>query len=149
MMAYYTEHVSVHTKPFPGAVELLDQLDAMGVRYGVVTNKFESLAVRALTDLGLYDRMVTVIGVDTLGKERAKPKGDPIIELIARAQALGSGPRTVFIGDSIYDTMSAKAAGVPSVACAFGFLMHSVEEMNADAVIDHFDELIGVLRGMG
>ena len=149
MMAYYTDHVSVHTKPFPGAVELLDQLDAMGVRYGVVTNKFESLATQALDDLGLLDRMVTVIGVDTLGKERAKPKGDPIIELIARAQALGSGPRAVFIGDSIYDTMSAKAAGVPSVACAFGFLMHSVEEMNADAVIDHFDELIGVLRGMG
>jgi hypothetical protein len=34
------------------------------------------------------------------------------------------------------------------VACAFGFLMHSLEEMNADAVIGHFDELIGVLRGM-
>jgi len=57
--------------------------------------------------------------------------------------------RAVFIGDSIYDTMAAKEAGVPSVACAFGFLMHSLEEMDADAVIDHFDELIGVLRGMG
>ena len=149
MMAYYTEHISVHTRPFPGAVALLDQLDVMGVRYGVVTNKFESLATKALTDLGLLDRMVAVIGVDTLGKERAKPKGDTIIELIARAQALGSGPRTVFIGDSIYDTMAAKDAGVPSVACAFGFLMHSLEEMNADAVIGHFDELIEVLRGMG
>ena len=149
MMAYYTENISVHTQPFPGAVALLDQLDAMGVRYGVVTNKFESLATKALADLGLLDRMVAVIGVDTLGKERAKPKGDTIIELIARCQALGSGPRAVFIGDSIYDTMAAKAAGVPSVACAFGFLMHSLEEMDADAVIDHFDELIGVLRGMG
>jgi phosphoglycolate phosphatase len=148
MMAYYTEHVSVHTRPFPGAVALLDQLDEMGVRYGVVTNKFESLATKALSDLGLFDRMVTVIGVDTLGKDRAKPKGDTIIELIARCQAQGSGPRAVFIGDSIYDTMAAKAAGVPSVACAFGFLMHSVEEMEADAVIGHFDELIGVLRGM-
>jgi phosphoglycolate phosphatase len=142
MMAYYTEHVSVHTKPFPGAVELLDALDEMGVKYGVVTNKFESLATQALSDLGLFDRMVTVIGVDTLGKERAKPKGDPIIELIARA----GGGRAVFIGDSIYDTMSAKAAGVPSIACSFGFLMHSLDEMNADAVIDHFDQLIGVLR---
>ncbi len=149
MMAYYTEHISVHTQPFPGAVALLDQLDAMGVRYGVVTNKFESLAKQALLDLGLLDRMVAVIGVDTLGKERAKPKGDTITELIARCQALGSGPRTVFIGDSIYDTMAAKAAGVPSVACAFGFLMHSLEEMDADAVINHFDELIGVLRGLG
>lgn len=149
MMAYYTENISVHTRPFPGAVALLDQLDAMGVRYGVVTNKFESLATKALADLGLLDRMVTVIGVDTLGKERAKPKGDTIIELITRCQALGSGPRTVFIGDSIYDTMAAKAAGVPSVACAFGFLMHSLEEMDADVVIDHFDDLVGVLRRMG
>ena len=148
MMAYYADHVSVHTRPFPGAVALLDQLDAMGVRYGIVTNKFESLARQALSDLGLLERMVAVIGADTLGKERAKPKGDTIIELIARAQALGSGPRTVFIGDSIYDTMAAKAAGVPSVACAFGFLMHSLEDMNADAVIDHFDELIDVLWGM-
>lgn len=149
MMAYYTENISVHTRPFPGAVALLDQLDAMGVRYGVVTNKFESLAKQALADLGLLGRMVAVIGVDTLGKERAKPKGDTITELIMRCQALGSGPRAVFIGDSIYDTMAAKEAGVPSVACAFGFLMHSLEEMDADAVIDHFDELIGVLRGMG
>ena len=148
MMAYYADHVSVHTRPFPGAVALLDQLDALGVRYGIVTNKFESLARQALSDLGLLERMVAVIGADTLGKERAKPKGDTIIELIARAQALGSGPRTVFIGDSIYDTMAAKAAGVPSVACAFGFLMHSLEDMNADAVIDHFDELIDVLWGM-
>jgi phosphoglycolate phosphatase len=106
MMAYYTEHVSVHTRPFPGVVALLDQLDEMGVRYGVVTNKFESLATKALSDLGLFDRMVTVIGVDTLGKDRAKPKGDTIIELIARCQAQGSGPRAVFIGDSIYDTMA-------------------------------------------
>ena len=149
MMAYYTENISVHTRPFPGAVALLDQLDAMGVRYGVVTNKFESLAKQALADLGLLERMVAVIGVDTLGKERAKPKGDTIIELITRCQSLGSGPRAVFIGDSIYDTMAAKAAGVPSVACAFGFLMHSLEEMNADAVIGHFDELIDVLRGIG
>ena len=38
MMAYYADHVSVHTRPFPGAVALLDQLDALGVRYGIVTN---------------------------------------------------------------------------------------------------------------
>jgi phosphoglycolate phosphatase len=45
--------------------------------------------------------------------------------------------------------MAAKAAGVPSVACAFGFLMHSLEEMNADSIINHFDELIPLLRRMG
>jgi phosphoglycolate phosphatase len=56
------------------------------------------------------------------------------------------GGRAAYIGDSIYDTMAAKNAGVPSVACSFGFLHGPVEDMGADAVIDHFDDLIGILR---
>ena len=51
MLSYYEANVSVHSRPFDGALDLLDQLDAMGVRYAVVTNKFESLAVKLLTDL--------------------------------------------------------------------------------------------------
>ncbi len=144
LLRYYEDNISLHTQLFPGAVDVLDALDAMGVKYAVVTNKFESLATKVLAELNLLDRMVTVIGGDTLGTDRAKPKADPIIEMIARC----GGGRAVFIGDSIYDTMAAKAAGIPSVACSFGFLMHSIEEMDADAVIDHYDELIPVLQGM-
>lgn len=144
LLRYYEANISCHTRLFPGGEAMLDELDAMGIRYGVVTNKFESLAVKLLGELGLLDRMVTVIGGDTLGPERAKPKADPIHELIARC----GGGRAVFIGDSIYDTMAARAAGIPSIACSFGFLMHSLEEMNADAVIDHFDELIPQLHAM-
>jgi phosphoglycolate phosphatase len=150
MLAFYEANVSVHSWPFDGAVAVLDQLDAMGVRYGVVTNKFEHLAVKLLTDLGLAHRMDCIIGADTLGKENAKPSGAPIFEMIKRC---GGGPdnakRAAYIGDSIYDVMAAKNAGVLSVACSFGFLHGPVEELGADAVIDHFDGLIGVLAGLG
>lgn len=146
LLKFYEANISVHTRLFPGGEAVLDRLDAMGIKYGIVTNKFESLANKVLRELGLFDRMVCVIGGDTLGTDRAKPKADPIIALIARCQAAGSGPRAVFIGDSIYDTMAAKAAGIPSVACSFGFLMHSIAEMDADVVIDHFDELIDTLK---
>jgi phosphoglycolate phosphatase len=142
MLRSYEDNISVHTRLFPGGEAVLDAFDGMGVKYGVVTNKFESLARKVLAELGLLDRMVTVIGGDTLGKDRAKPKGDPITELIARC----GGGRAAFIGDSIYDTMAAKAAGVPSVACAFGFLMQPIEELEADAVIDHYDDLIPTLQ---
>ena len=57
------------------------------------------------------------------------------------------GGRAAYIGDSIYDVMAAKNAGVPSVAVGFGFLHGPVEELGADAVIDHFDELIGFSKG--
>jgi phosphoglycolate phosphatase len=142
LLAYYEANVSVHSRPFDGALAVLDQLDAMGVRYAVVTNKFESLAVKLLTDLNLAHRMGCIIGADTLGKENAKPSGAPIFEMIRRC---GDG-RAAYIGDSIYDVMAAKNAGVPSVAVGFGFLHGPVEELGADAVIDHFDELIGCLE---
>ena len=51
------------------------------------------------------------------------------------------GGRAAYIGDSIYDIMAAKNADVPSVAVSFGFLHGPVEDMGADAIIDHFDDL--------
>ena len=149
VLAYYEANVSVHSHPFDGALELLDQLDAMGVRHAVVTNKFESLAVKLLTDLNLAHRMGCILGADTLGKENAKPSGAPIFEMVKRCQALGGGGRAAYVGDSIYDVMAAKNAGVPSVAVSFGFLHGPVDELGADAVIDHFDELIRCLERIG
>ncbi len=145
MLGYYEAHLTVHTRPFAGAVEAVDALRAQGVRIGVVTNKFESFAAQVLRDLGLFEKFDTLIGGDTLGRGNAKPSAAPIHELTAR---LGGG-RTAFVGDSIYDVQAARSAGVPSVAVSFGFLMHSLEEMGADAVIDGFDELIPVLERLG
>ena len=144
MLRYYEANVSVHSRPFDGALGLLDQLDNMGVKYAVVTNKFESLAVKLLTDLNLAHRMGCILGADTLGKENAKPSGAPIFEMIKRC----GGGSAAYVGDSIYDIMAAQNAGVPSVAVSFGFLHGPVGEMGADAIIDHFDELIGCLEKM-
>jgi phosphoglycolate phosphatase len=145
LLGYYEANVSVHSRPFDGALELLDKLDAMGVRYAVVTNKFESLAVKLLTDLNLAHRMGCILGADTLGKENAKPSGAPVIEMIKRC----GGGRAAYVGDSIYDVMAAKNASVPSVAVGFGFLHGPVEELRAHAVIEHFDELIQCLERIG
>ena len=142
MLAYYEANVSVHSRPFDGALAVLDTLDDMGVRYAVVTNKFESLAVKLLTDLNLAHRMGCILGADSLGKENAKPSGAPIFEMIKRC----GGGRAAYIGDSIYDMMAAKNASVPSVAVSFGFLHGPVEDMGADAVIDHFDGLLDCLK---
>lgn len=144
LLRFYEANVSVHSRPFDGALALLDELDAIGVRYAVVTNKFESLAVKLLTDLGLAHRMGCIIGADTLGKENAKPSGAPIFEMVTRC----GGGRAAYVGDSIYDVVAAKNAGVPSVAVSFGFLHRPVEELGADAVIDHFDDLIETLQRM-
>ena len=56
------------------------------------------------------------------------------------------GGRTIFLGDTINDIAGARNAGIPSVAVSFGFLDGAVETLGADAVIDHFDELLPLLQ---
>lgn len=145
MLAYYAAHISVHTRPFPGVMDALDQLDARGIKSAVVTNKFESLALTLLADLGLTERFACIIGGDTMGPGLSKPNRAPIDEMIRRCGGEIGTTRAAFVGDSIYDIMAAKNAEIPGIAVSFGFLLEPVEEMGADAIIDSFDELLPTL----
>ena len=141
LLDFYRDNISEGSFPYSGLIDAMDELSADGVRLTIVTNKFESFAIKLLGELDLLDRFATVIGGDTMGKGNAKPSAAPIREMIARA----GGGSAVFLGDSIYDTMAAKNAGIPSIAVSFGFLMGPVEALAADAVIDHYDALIPTL----
>ncbi|TPG12090.1 HAD-IA family hydrolase [Sphingomonas oligophenolica] len=142
LLEYYADHIAVETAPFPDCLAALDSLAACGVRLAVVTNKTEALAKKLIAALGLSERFVTIIGGDTLGHGRGKPSPAPIHEMIAR---LGGGT-AAFVGDSIYDVEAAKAAGVPVVACSFGFLDRPVADLGADAIIDGYAELVPTLK---
>lgn len=142
LLDHYRANIAVHSALYPGGAEMLDALEARGVKIAVVTNKLESLAVRLLDALGLSPRLATIIGGDTLGPGRAKPAPDLIHEMIAR---LGGGP-AAFVGDTTFDTRAAAAAGIPCVAVSFGFNDVPVATMGATAVIDHFDSLVPTLE---
>jgi phosphoglycolate phosphatase len=144
-LVHYQANIAVHSRPFPGALEALDALDALGVKVAIVTNKAEHMADLLFRTLGLRDRFAAFLGGDSLGRDKAKPAPDLIHEMIRRCQALGSGDRAAFVGDSHFDIDAARNAGIPSVACAFGFMMQPVEELGADAIISHFDELVETL----
>ena len=141
LVDYYEANIAVHSRLFPGGLAMLDALAAAGVKLAVVSNKLERLSVRVLEELGLASRFYTIIGGDTMGKGRAKPSRHPIDAMIARA----GGGRAAFVGDTTYDIGAAKAAGIPSVAVSFGFNDLPPEELGADAIIGHFDELIPAL----
>ena len=80
-----------------------------------------------------------------MGPDNRKPSPEGIREMIRRC----GGGRAAFVGDSIFDIQAARNAGIPSVAVSFGFLMQPIEELAADAVIDHFDELVPALEKLG
>lgn len=141
LLEFYGDNLSHGTVPFAGLTEALDDLEARGVKLAIVTNKFERFATRLVREVGIDHRFACVIGGDTMGRGNAKPSAAPIHEMITRC----GGGRAVFVGDSTYDIMAAKNAGIPSIAVSFGFLMQPVAELGADAVIDGYDELLATL----
>ena len=143
LLAYYEANICVLTRPYPGVVDALDALAAKGVTLGIVTNKIERFARTVLGELGLIDRFACILGGDTLSE--SKPSPMPIHEMVRQC----GGGRAAFVGDSIFDIQAGQAAGLPTVACSYGFLMQPVEDLGADAVIDGFDALIPTLERLG
>ncbi len=142
LLAFYGDNIARHTRAFPGLPAVMDALEARGVKLAIVTNKSEKLAVKLVEELALDHRFACVIGGDTMGPDSRKPSPRGISEMIRRC----GGGRAAFVGDAIFDIEAARNAGIPSIAVSFGFLMQPVEELGADAVIDHFDALIPALE---
>lgn len=142
LLRYYEANIAVHTRLYPGGAAMLDALEASGCTLAIVTNKLEALAIKLLGELNLLGRFTTVIGGDTLGPGRAKPARDLLDLMVERC----GGGSAVFVGDTSYDVLAARAAGIPCVAVRFGFSDRPAEELGAQAVIGHFDELVPALQ---
>lgn len=144
LLTHYEANIAANTVPFDGCLAALDDLASRGVKLAVVTNKLEMLARKLIGELGMTSRFACILGGDTLGPGRAKPAPDMLHE----AARLAGGGRFAMIGDSSFDTLAAKAAGAPVVALSFGYNDMPVHDLQADAVIDHYDELVGALSGL-
>ena len=142
LLAFYESNTSQHSVPFPGVLGALDSLAAKGCNLVVVTHKIERYARKLLDELDMTRRFAAILGGDTLGADRAKPKRDMIDEAKARC----SGSRFAMVGDASFDVRAAHAAEVPCVIYRFGYHDMPVEQLDADAVIDHFDELVAALQ---
>lgn len=143
LLDHYEANIADLTRPYPGALDVLDALAARGVTLGIMTNKLERLARMVLDALGLTGRFASIVGGDTLGVGKPSP-----VPIRAMAAACGGG-RAAFVGDSVYDVEAAHAAGLPVIACSFGFLQQPVGTLGADAVIDGYGELIPALERLG
>lgn len=145
LLVHYEAHIADHTVPYPGCLDALDALLARGCRLAVITNKIEVYSRKLLDALGMAERFAVILGGDTLGPGRAKPAPD----MIDTAILMGGGGSFAMVGDSTYDVRAARNAKVPVVALSFGYNDLPAAELGADAVIDHYDELVETLERLG
>ncbi len=139
LLKCYEDHICDMTLPYPGVEAAWDNLVEQGIALALCTNKPAALTNRLIAALGWQQRFAAVVAGDTLAV--SKPDPAPLHLAIERA---GGGP-AAFVGDSIVDIQTAKAAGVPSIAVSFGFADRPARELGADAVIDMYAELSDAL----
>jgi phosphoglycolate phosphatase len=141
-LAYYADHIADGSRPYPGVEAALSALAVAGSRLAICTNKPFALSKALVSALGWDGRFAANLGFDSV----PAPKPDPGHLFAAIAAAGGDPATTVFIGDSITDTTTARAAGIPVIAVSFGFSDRPVADLGADLVIDHYDQLLPALR---
>ncbi|MCA8411847.1 phosphoglycolate phosphatase [Burkholderia multivorans] len=116
-LANYAADICVQTTLFPGIAEVLDELEARGVRWGIVTNKAMRLTAPLVELLGLASRAACVVGGDTT--PHSKPHPAPLLHA---AGLLALAPdRIVYVGDDLRDIQAGYAAGMATVAAAYGY----------------------------
>jgi phosphoglycolate phosphatase len=115
----YEQAVCVDSILFPGMPELLALLDSHGQPWGVVTNKPERMTEPLLRKLGLSERISCVVSGDTLPQRKPHPA-----PLLLACERSGVQPRrSIYVGDDARDIEAGRAAGMTTIAAAYGYIV--------------------------
>lgn len=140
---HYAANVSQLSRPFPGVVEGLKQLQDRGFSLACITNKAEAFTLPLLRDLGLHGYFQLVLSGDSLPKQKPDP-----LPLTHACRHFGITPdHGVLVGDSSNDVAAARAAGMPVICVTYGYNHgHDIRESHPDAVVDSLTEVLPYLR---
>ncbi|MCD8353640.1 MAG: HAD family hydrolase [Clostridiales bacterium] len=116
MQAYYKAHNQIKTAPYPGVLELVDELRRRGCALAVVSNKPDT-SVKPLVKLYFGDSIPVAIGQRP--DVRRKPAPDAVEE--ALRQLGRDRSEAVYVGDSEVDLYTARNAGMDCISVTWGF----------------------------
>jgi phosphoglycolate phosphatase len=140
----YTARPADNSTVHRDVVEVLEGLQARGLRLGVCTNKAQAPTDRLLAALGLDRFFEAIVGGDAVAAK--KPDAGHVRAVLER---LGARPaRSVMVGDSEHDLRAARGLGVPCVLVSFGYTPVPARRLGADRVIDRFADLPAALASL-
>ena len=140
----YENCMTERTFAFDGVAEMIARLEALGMPWGVVTNKASRFTDPLTRGMPLFARAGAIVSGDTT--PHSKPHPAPLLEA---ARRLGLDPtRCVYVGDDERDIVAGLAAGMATVAATYGYLgaAADITRWNAHAQIHSPLELLQLLR---
>jgi 2-phosphoglycolate phosphatase len=139
MLDCYQNNIAEHTAFFSGMAETLSIIEALGLKWGVVTNKRKRFTDPLMEALKLTARAACIVSGDTTAN--SKPHPEPMLEACRQA---GVQPQEcVFIGDAVHDITAGKNARMKTLAALYGYLKPGdmPETWGADALIESPEQI--------
>jgi 2-phosphoglycolate phosphatase len=141
----YAENIAVDTCLFPDMDALLKQLEQHDIAWGIVTNKPRGLSELLLAALDLTARCAVLVCPDDV--THTKPHPEP---MYLAAQQLGIAPgHIVYVGDHPRDIDAGRAAGMPTILAAYGYLppehRDDLSAWQADYIVQDVPEMAALL----
>jgi pyrophosphatase PpaX len=139
---YNLKHHDRMVTVYPGVLEAVREIKAAGIQTGLVTSKNRQGALRGLKLVGLEALMDVLVCADEV--TNPKPHPEPVEKAVA---LLGADPaRTVYVGDSIHDMHSGRAARVKTAAALWGpFGRTHLESASPDYLLETPKDLVALL----
>jgi phosphoglycolate phosphatase len=137
----YQANPATLTRPYPGVVETLSALQRRQFRMAVVTSKPVFATRKILQALFLAEFFPIVVGGDSL--QHRKPHPAPLLEAVRQLGV--DADRSLMIGDNIHDVEAARAAGMRCITVSYGYHHRPPSELNADHLVDRFDEILSLV----
>jgi phosphoglycolate phosphatase len=143
LLELYADILGRHARPYPGLRDLLEDLAARGIAWGVATNKPRHLTLPLLDYLSLDPG--SVVCPEDVSQRKPHPES---LERACRELACAPG-EAVYIGDHARDIEAGRRAGLYTVAAAYGYIEagDSPPSWGADALVEDSTELPGLLLG--
>jgi phosphoglycolate phosphatase len=134
MLNIYENNIVQHGGFFHGMVETLLDIEARGLKWGIVTNKQQRFTQPLAKALNLTERAACIISGDTTHK--SKPHPEPMWEACRRADV--KPEQCVFIGDALHDITAGKNANMKTLAAVYGYLTanDAPEQWGANALVE-------------
>jgi phosphoglycolate phosphatase len=142
LTVFYRADIARESKPFPGVLDAMDQLAALGAKFAVCTNKRTELSLQLLDALGMTERFSAIVGADAVTQKKPHPEHYQA----AVSRAGGTVRRSVMIGDTVADVGAARSAGAPAIVVRFGYCDGACETLGADAIIESYSALAPLCR---
>ena len=141
---FYDQHNCDLTRPYDGIPELLQTLKAAGHTLAVASNKYQAATEKIVAHF--FPNTFDVVLGERVGIPR-KPDPQIVWDIIHRLSPLASNLSPIYyIGDSLVDAATAKAANLPFVACTWGFCTkEQLQTAQPDYMVNHPSEILALV----